>query len=110
MTSVANSSMERRILSWGKPPKFIQHRTWPMPISRICSMWRVHRLGRAESDRLLHELFRRHLLEALGGRPEARLQSLYALRVAEQRAGKAIRALPKLKGWKGRHERPPAHA
>jgi addiction module HigA family antidote len=38
------------------------------------------------------------------------LQSLYELRLAEQRAGKAIRALPKLKGWKGRHERQPAHA
>ena len=38
------------------------------------------------------------------------LQSLYELRLAEQRAGKAIRALPKLEGWKGRHERQPAHA
>jgi len=38
------------------------------------------------------------------------LQSLYELRLAEQRAGKTIRALPKLKGWKGRHGRQPAHA
>src|SRR5262249_61226192 len=29
MTSRAKSSMERRILSWGRPPKFIQQRTWP---------------------------------------------------------------------------------
>jgi addiction module HigA family antidote len=38
------------------------------------------------------------------------LQSLYELRLAEQRAGKSIRALPKLRGRKGRHERQPTHA
>src|SRR5205807_7545620 len=32
MTSRANSSIERRILSWGRPPKFIQQSTWPTPI------------------------------------------------------------------------------
>ena len=40
MTSLANSSIDRRILSWGSPPKFIQQSTWPMPMSRIASMWR----------------------------------------------------------------------
>jgi addiction module HigA family antidote len=38
------------------------------------------------------------------------LQSLYELRLAEQRAGKSIRALPKLGGRKASHERPPTHA
>ncbi len=38
------------------------------------------------------------------------LQSLYELRQAEQRAGKTIRALPKLGGRKGRRERQPTHA
>jgi antitoxin HigA-1 len=38
------------------------------------------------------------------------LQSLYDLRLAEQRAGKYIRALPKLRGRKGRLERQPTHA
>lgn len=38
------------------------------------------------------------------------LQSLYELRLAEQRAGKTINALPRLKRGKGRHERQPAHA
>jgi addiction module HigA family antidote len=38
------------------------------------------------------------------------LQSLYELRLAEQRAGKTIKALPTLKRQKGRHERQPAHA
>ena len=28
MTSRAKSSMERRIRSWDRPPKFIQHITW----------------------------------------------------------------------------------
>ena len=39
-----------------------------------------------------------------------KLQSLYELRLAEQRAGKTIKALPTLKLRKGRHERQPAHA
>jgi addiction module HigA family antidote len=39
-----------------------------------------------------------------------KLQSLYELRLAEQRAGKTIKALPTLKRRKGRHERQPAHA
>lgn len=38
------------------------------------------------------------------------LQSLYELRLAEQRAGKTINALPTLKRWKGREARQPAHA
>jgi addiction module HigA family antidote len=38
------------------------------------------------------------------------LQSLYELRLAEQRAGKTIRALPTLKRRKAREERQPAHA
>jgi addiction module HigA family antidote len=38
------------------------------------------------------------------------LQSLYELRMAEQRAGKTIKALPRLKRPKGRPERQPAHA
>ena len=38
------------------------------------------------------------------------LQSLYELRMAEQRAGQAIKALPRLKRLKGRPERQPAHA
>jgi len=38
------------------------------------------------------------------------LQSLYELRLAEQRTGKAIRALPKLGGRKGRRERQPTRA
>jgi addiction module HigA family antidote len=38
------------------------------------------------------------------------LQSLYELRVAEQRAGKTIKTLPTLKRGKGRHEPYPAHA
>jgi len=38
------------------------------------------------------------------------LQSLYELRMAEQRTGKTIKALPRLKHWKGRRERQPAHA
>src|SRR3989475_9469426 len=38
------------------------------------------------------------------------LQSLYELRMAEQRAGKTIEALPRLKRRKGRPERQPAHA
>jgi len=38
------------------------------------------------------------------------LQSLYELRLAEQQAGKAIRALPTLKRRKGTDERQPAHA
>lgn len=38
------------------------------------------------------------------------LQSLYELRLAEQRAGKTIKALPTLKRRKGGHERQPAHA
>src|SRR5690242_19021931 len=41
MTSRAKRSMERRTLSSGRPPKFIQHRTWPTPIWRIWSMWRA---------------------------------------------------------------------
>ena len=41
MTSRANSSMDRRILSWGSPPKFIQQSTWPMPMSRMAWMWRA---------------------------------------------------------------------
>src|SRR4029078_5122770 len=40
-TSRAKSSMERRTLSSGRPPKFIQHMSWPTPISLICSMWRA---------------------------------------------------------------------
>jgi len=31
--------MERRILSWGSPPKFIQQSTWPTPMSRM--VWDV---------------------------------------------------------------------
>jgi len=38
------------------------------------------------------------------------LQSLYVLRLAEQHAGKTIKALPRLKRRKGRDERQPAHA
>src|SRR5919106_4808192 len=38
------------------------------------------------------------------------LQSLYELRLAEQQAGKAIRALPRLKRRKGRGERQLARA
>src|SRR3989449_6545483 len=38
------------------------------------------------------------------------LQSLYELRLAEQRAGKTIRALPTLKRRKSREERQAAHA
>ncbi len=38
------------------------------------------------------------------------LQSLYELRLAEQRAGKTIDALPTLKRRKGRDARQPAHA
>ena len=38
------------------------------------------------------------------------LQSLYELRLAEQRAGKTIQALPRLKRPKGRLARQPAHA
>ena len=38
------------------------------------------------------------------------LQSLYELRMAEQRTGKTIKALPRLKHRKGRRERQPAHA
>ena len=38
------------------------------------------------------------------------LQSLYELRLAEQRAGKTIRSLPRLKRRRGRAERQPAHA
>jgi addiction module HigA family antidote len=38
------------------------------------------------------------------------LQSLYELRLAEQRAGKTIMALPTLKRRKAREERQPAHA
>jgi len=38
------------------------------------------------------------------------LQTLYDLRVAEERAGKIIRALPKLKRGKGKQERHTAHA
>jgi addiction module HigA family antidote len=38
------------------------------------------------------------------------LQSLYELRLAEQRAGKTINALPTLKRRKGREARQPAHA
>src|SRR5216117_2755014 len=37
------------------------------------------------------------------------LQSLYELRLAEQKAGKSIKALPTLKRRKGRHGRQPAH-
>jgi antitoxin HigA-1 len=38
------------------------------------------------------------------------LQCLYELRLAEQQAGRTIRALPTLKRQKGRAEREPAHA
>src|SRR5574337_300719 len=38
------------------------------------------------------------------------LQSLYELRLAEQRAGKTIKALPTLKRRRAREERQPAHA
>jgi addiction module HigA family antidote len=38
------------------------------------------------------------------------LQSLYELRLADQRVGKTIRALPTLKRRKAREERHPAHA
>ena len=38
------------------------------------------------------------------------LQTLYDLRVAEQRAGRTIKALPKLKRASGKHERHAAHA
>jgi addiction module HigA family antidote len=38
------------------------------------------------------------------------LQCLYELRLAEQQAGRTIRALPTLKRRKGRAERQPAHA
>src|SRR3989449_7937036 len=38
------------------------------------------------------------------------LQSLYELRLAEQRKGKTIKALPTLQRLKGRHARQPAHA
>jgi antitoxin HigA-1 len=37
------------------------------------------------------------------------LQSLYELRLAEQRAGKTIQALPTLQRRKGRLDRQPAH-
>ena len=47
-----------------------------------------------------------------GASPEfwLNLQSLSELRMAEQRAGKTIEALPRLKRRKGRPERQPAHA
>lgn len=38
------------------------------------------------------------------------LQSLYELRLAEQRVGKTIKALPTLKRRKSRAQRQPAHA
>lgn len=38
------------------------------------------------------------------------LQSLYELRLADQRVGRTIRALPTLKRRKGKDERHPAHA
>ena len=38
------------------------------------------------------------------------LQSLYELRLAEQRTGKTIKALPTLQRRKGREERQPVHA
>ena len=38
------------------------------------------------------------------------LQSLYELRLAEQRVGKTIKALPRLKRRKAGEERQPAHA
>ena len=38
------------------------------------------------------------------------LQSLYELRLAEKRAGKTIKTLPRLKRRAGREERQPAHA
>lgn len=38
------------------------------------------------------------------------LQSLYELRLAAQRAGRTIKALPTLRRRKGREERQPAHA
>ena len=38
------------------------------------------------------------------------LQSLYELRLAEQRAGRTIRSLPTLRRRRGRDERQPAHA
>ena len=38
------------------------------------------------------------------------LQSLYELRLADQRAGRIIKALPTLKRRKGREARQPAHA
>jgi addiction module HigA family antidote len=47
-----------------------------------------------------------------GASPEfwLNLQSLYELRLAEQQAGKTIRALPTLKRRKGREQRQPATA
>ncbi len=47
-----------------------------------------------------------------GSSPEfwLNLQSLYELRLAEERAGRKIRALPTLKRRKGRGERQPVHA
>ena len=38
------------------------------------------------------------------------LQSLYELRLTEQRVGKTLKALPTLQRRKGRHERQSAHA
>jgi plasmid maintenance system antidote protein VapI len=47
-----------------------------------------------------------------GTRPQfwLNLQTLYDLRVAEQRAGRTIKALPKLKRARGKHERHAAPA
>src|SRR2546422_8157713 len=39
MTSRANSSIERRTCSWGRPPKFIQQSTSPTPRRRSSSIF-----------------------------------------------------------------------
>jgi hypothetical protein len=67
--------MERRILSWGRPPKFIQHSTCPMPMSRMFSMCLATVSGDPKATVSADEAFPGDLGEALGGGPEARLEA-----------------------------------
>jgi hypothetical protein len=74
MTSRAKSSIERRTRSCGRPPKFSQQSTSPAPSRCISAILAATGVGRADGQRLGHELLPRDLTQPLGHRAKARLQ------------------------------------
>src|SRR2546425_7719329 len=99
-------SVRPRLRSWTLTERKTWHAlqfTLTIPTSRVTGILNGQRVITGDTALRLGHFF--------GTSPEfwLNLQSLYELRLAEQRAGKTIKAWPTLKRRKGKEERQPAH-